>query len=204
MHSRRRISLVIVVTSLLVLGGVVASAFARQAKIASGVTTLFLKVGDQIHIKGSSLACVVQNSSGTINLVCVEGSLSLPKGNSYATGIADKAASLNRISANGNSQTIVRLVKQPAISGATFLVRPGAAKSFTVALNTAILVGGTHIFCAAQRTDNAINVTCGLSSIAAKLQYPNGSYLTIISGQIAALAQRQRGGVKTLAGKTQP
>jgi len=204
MRNGRRLGLVITLTGLLVLGGLAASAFARQAAVASGVSTLFLKVGDQIHVKGSSLACVVQNSSGTINLVCVEGSLSLPKGNSYAIGIADKAASLNRISANGNSQTIVRLVQQPAVSGATFLVRPGSPKSFTVALNTAILVGRTHIFCVAQRTDSVTNVTCGLSSIADKLQYPSGSYLTIISARIAALAQKRPGGVKTLAGKTQP
>lgn len=188
---------------------VAASATALSATAlaaASSPPTYSLKVNDQIFVKGTSIACVIQSSSGTINLVCVDGSLSAPKGGSYAVGIADKAASLNQISANGSSQKVVKLSLQPAVAGSKFPVRSGPAKSFTIppSPSAALLIGGTHLFCVVQKT-GAVNVTCGVSSIADKLQYPTGSYVTVFSPKLVVLAQRVlNGGIKAVVSRNQP
>src|SRR5579859_4106066 len=77
--------------------GAAAAGPARTAKIA----TLRLRLGDQIHVSGSSISCVVQRSGVTVNLACVLGSLGRPDPHSYAVGIADKGADMAAVSATG-------------------------------------------------------------------------------------------------------
>jgi hypothetical protein len=74
-----------------------------------------------------------------------------------------------------------------------------------VAPTTAVLVGGTHIFCAVQKTQGVINVTCGVSSLADHLQFPPGSYIVSESPRFALIAKAERGGnFKTVAARAQP
>jgi hypothetical protein len=190
------------------LAAVAGAAALSASALAAGSSpiTYSLKNNDQIFVKGTSIACVIQSSAGTLNLVCVDGSLSAPKGGSFAVGIADKAASLNQISAGGGSQKVVKLSLQPTVAGSKFPVRSGGAKSYTIPStpSAALLIGGTHIFCVVQKT-GVVNVTCGVSSIADKLQFPAGSYVTIISPKVVLLAQKlAHGGVKTVVSRSQP
>ena len=81
----------------------------------------------------------------------------------------------------------------------------GKVQSYTLAAPTAVLVGGTHIFCAVERAAGTINVTCGLSSLAAHLQYPVGSYITSESSRFALMGQVEpKGAFKTVAARAQP
>lgn len=180
------------------------AASAPRATTAS-VRTLHLRVGDQLHVKGTPLACAVQTSSGTINVVCVEGSLSAPTPGTYAVGIADKAVDLAAVSAS--SAKLLKVVSEPGVPGAKFVVPSGPARSYTVSPPAAVLVGGTHIFCAVEAATAAapINVTCGLSTLAAGLQFGAGSYITSESSRFALLLKSgPKGGSKTIAAKAQP
>jgi len=180
------------------------AAGAPRATIAS-IRTLHLRVGDQLYVKGAPLACVVQKSSGKINVVCVDGSLSSPTPGAYAVGIAEKAVDLAAVSAN--SAKVLKVVPEPGVSGAKFAVPSGPTRSYTVAPPAALLVGGTHIFCAVEAATAAdpINVTCGLSTLAAGLQFRAGTYITSESSRFALLLKiGPKGGSKTVAARVQP
>jgi hypothetical protein len=180
------------------------AASAPQATIAS-IRTLHLRVGDQLHVKGAPLACVVQKSSSKINVVCVEGSLSSPTPGAYAVGIADKAADL--ASVNANSAKVLEVVPEPGVSGAKFAVPSGPTRSYTVAPPAALLVGRTHIFCAVETASatDPINITCGLSTLAAGLRFRAGTYITSESSRFALLLKiGPRGGSNTIAARVQP
>jgi hypothetical protein len=168
------------------------AAAAGPAIKAAKISTLRLRLGDQVHVAGSSISCVVQKSGTIVNFTCVLGSLSSPHAHSYAVGIADRATDLARVSAGGGSVKIVTVVAEPAISGSAFPSPSRRPKAFTVAPTTAILVGGTHVFCAVQSTSGTINVTCGLSSFEDKLEFPVGTYSVAESGKFALLAKVQR------------
>ncbi len=93
------------------------------------------------------------------------------------------------------------------MSGAPFAVRPGKPHSYTLAPPAAVLIGGTHIFCALEKANGTIpiNVTCGLSSLAAGLQYPSGTYIASESSRFALLGRAgPKGSFHTLAFKAQP
>jgi len=187
-----------------VLGGAGASAAGPRASAAK-VKTLELKLGDRLKVKGTTLACVVQNSGGVVNLACLDGSLSKPIPHSYAVGIANKGADLAQVSASGGSAKVVTVVQEPTISGGDFVVPAGGPKAYAVAPTTALLIGGTHVFCAVQTTSGTVNVTCGLSSLADKLQFPSGSYTVSESAKFSVLGKVQpHNGFKTVAAKTQP
>ena len=83
-------------------GGAAAGPAVKTAKIS----TLRLRVGDQVHVSGSSISCVVQKSGATVNFACVLGTLGTPVAHSYAVGIADKGADLARVSLGGGSAKI--------------------------------------------------------------------------------------------------
>ena len=191
--------------------GLVALACAGASGLAAGpassasTPTVYVKLGDQLFVKGAPVACVVQNSGGTINVVCVKGSPSSPTPGGYGVGIADSGADIAAISTH--SAKLVKSVREPAVSGVTFTVRPGKPRSYTLAPPAAVLIGGTHIFCAVERANGTIpiNVTCGLSSLAAGLQYPQGTYITSESSRFALLGQiGSKGAFKTIAAKAQP
>ena len=161
-----------------------------------------MKPGDQLYVKGTPLVCAVENNGGTINIVCAIGSLSSPTAHSYGAGIADSGVRLAAVEPNGSK--ILASINEPRVSGATFAVRPGNARAFTVAPPAAVLIGGTHIFCAVD-TAAGVNVTCGLSSLAAGLQYPVGSYVMSVSPRFALLGQAEpKGAFKTITFKSQP
>jgi hypothetical protein len=199
-----RVALIGALIGLVALGCAGVSAFAAGPRASSAsVGTLNLKLGDQLYVKGARLACVVQKSGVTINFVCVKGTLSSPIAGGYGVGIADKAADLAAVSAN--SAKVVKVVQEPAVAGATFPVPARKPHAYTLGPTVAVLIGGTHIFCALQKTDRIINVTCGLSSIAAGLQYPPGTYAISLSARTAILFQKKpKGQVKTIAIKAQP
>jgi hypothetical protein len=198
------------VVGLLLLTAVLAAAVADDAVAgphASGaaVRTLRLRLGDRISVKGTPLACVVQNSRGTVNLACVEGSLRSPVPHSYAVGIADKGADLAAVSASGASAKLVTVVQEPSVRGAAFPSPSRGARAFAIAPTAALLVGGTHIFCAVQTTDGTVNVTCGLSSIAQHLQFPAGTYIVSESTRFALLGKTEpKDKFKTVAARSQP
>src|ERR1700690_4081880 len=83
---------------------------------AAKIKTLALRLGDQLHVSGSSISCVVQKSGATVNFACVLGTLGGPNAHSYAVGIADKGADLARVSASGGSAKIVTVVQEPTIA----------------------------------------------------------------------------------------
>ncbi len=99
---------------------------------------------------------------------------------------------------------------QPNVSGAVFATpnrKHGRRSSGPCTPPTAILVGSTHIFCAADVASGAgLNVTCGLSTLANHLSYPAGTYVTSFSDKFVLLGQAKgNGGLKTLgAFKKQP
>jgi hypothetical protein len=184
-------------------GGAASAAPARFA--AEKLATLRLRLGDRIYVRGSTIACVVQSSRGRINFACVLGSLAAPEARSYAVGIADRGADLAAISAEGGSAKLVTVVGEPTVSGIPFPSPARRPHSYTVAPTTAVLVGGTHIFCAVQSTQGTINVTCGLSSFAARLQFPAGTYTVSESGRFALLGKvGPKSAFKTVAVKAQP
>lgn len=195
-----------VLCALVAFACVGASASAAGPRASSAApATVYLRVGDQVYVKGSPVACVVQRSSGTINMVCVKGSPSSPTPGGYGIGIADTGTEVVAVSAN--SAKLVKGVREPAVSGAKFATPAGKARAYTLAPPAALLVGGTHIFCAVEKASGAlpINVTCGLSSLAAALQYPPGSYITSESGRFALLAQAEpKRAFKTITLKAQP
>jgi len=161
-----------------------------------------MKPGDQLYVKGTPLVCAVENNRGTINIVCAIGSLSSPTPHSYGAGIADSGVRLAAVEPNGSK--VLRSINEPRVSGATFAVRPGKAQAYTVAPPAAVLIGGTHIFCAVD-TAAGVNVTCGLSSLAAGLQYPVGSYIMSVSPRFALLGQAEpKAAFKTITFKSQP
>jgi len=189
------------IVALTIAGTADAGPVARPAK----VSTLALRLGDRIEVAGTTISCVVQKSGTTVNFACVIGSLSRPVAHSYAVGIADKGADLAAVSASGGSAKLVTVVREPLINGARFVSPARRAKLFSVRPTTAILVGGTHIFCAVQSTDGTINVTCGLSSLAAHLQFPAGSYNVSESAKFALLGKvLQKRDFKTVAVRPQP
>ena len=193
----------------LLLTAVVAAAVAADTAAASAskpaVRELHLMLGDRIRVTGTPLACVVQNSGGTVNFACVEGSLHTPIPHSYAVGIADKGADLAAVSGSGASAKLVTVVREPVVRGATFAIPTRAARTFKVVTTTAILIGGTHIFCAVQRTDGTVNVTCGLSSLAQHLQFPPGTYIVSESTRFALLGKTEaKDNFKTVAVKSRP
>jgi len=191
---------------LVALACVVASASAAGPRASSAsLSPLYLKRGDQVYVKGAPVSCVVQNSSGTINVVCVKGSPASPTPGGYGIGIADTGAEIVAVATQ--SAKLVKGVREPAVSGAKFAVPPRKPRAYTLAPPAALLIGGTHIFCALEKASGGIpaNVTCGLSSLAAGLQYPAGTYITSESSRFALLAAAQpKGAFKTIALKTQP
>jgi hypothetical protein len=193
---------VLLASGALAAAGAVASAAGSHV---AGVQTLGVELGDRFHVKGTRLRCVVQTNGGTVNLVCIEGGLTAPVPHSFAVGIADRGADLASVSASGNSAKLVVAVKQPTVPGAAFPMPARGRRALTVAPTTAVLVGGTHIFCAVQRTQGLTNVTCGVSSFADGLQFPRGSYIVSESERFALMAKAERGKrFKTVAARTQP
>jgi hypothetical protein len=169
------------------------------------VKTLRLRLGDRITVKGTPLACVVQDNGGTVNFACVEGSLATPRPHSFAVGIADKGADLAGVSASGGSAKLVTVVREPVVSGAAFASPGRGPRGFVVAPTTALLIGGTHIFCAVQTTQKTKNVTCGLSSFGHHLQFPAGTYVVSESTRFALLGKTgPKGAFKTVAARAQP
>ena len=142
-----------------VLVGMAAVAGVDAGAVAAApakISTLSLRLGDQLRVTGSSISCIVQKSGATVNFACVLGSLSRPNAHSYAVGISDKGADLAAVSASGGSAKIVTAVQEPAISAAAFPSPARKAEAFAVAPTTAILVGGTHILlrCADDQRDD--------------------------------------------------
>ena len=201
-HRGGAIAVTLIAAGALALAG---AAAASSTASTTAVTKLSLKVGDHILVKGASLACVVQNSGGILNFACVDGSLSSPRPKSFAIGIADRAVDLAKLSPSGGSANVISGARQPKISGAAFAVPSRGPKTYTVSpSSTALLIGGTHIFCAVQTTKGVINVTCGLSTLADHLQFPTGTYIVSESTKFALIGKTVNGGFKTLAYKTQP
>jgi hypothetical protein len=192
---------VVAVSAFVALG--VAGALATDVQASSqSITKVSMKPGDQLRVKGSPIVCAVQNNGGTLNIVCAIGSLSSPTLHSYGAGIADSGVRLAQVEPNGSK--LVKSINEPRVSGATFAVRPGKAQAYTVAPPAAVLIGGTHIFCAVD-TAAGLNITCGLSSLAAGLQYPVGSYIMSVSSRFALLGQAEpKAAFKTITFKSQP
>lgn len=164
------------------------------------MTTVYVKVGDQLAVKGSPIVCAVQNSNGTLNIVCAEGKLSSPTQGSYGVGIADSGVRLGAVTPS----KLVKAVAEPAVSGAKFAVRSGKPHVYTLSPPSAVLFGGTHIFCALNSA-GGINITCGLSSLAAHLQYPVHTYIMELSTRSAIVGEVEpKGAFKTVAAKAQP
>jgi hypothetical protein len=195
---------VVAVSAFVALGGAGASASGVQAA-NQAITRVSMKPGDQLYVKGTPLVCAVQNNGGTIDIVCAIGSLSSSTPHSYGAGIANSGVRLAAVEPNGSK--LLRSINEPRVSGATFAVRPGKPRSYIVAPPAAVLIGGTHIFCAVEKANGSIpvNVTCGLSSLAAGLQYPVGSYIMSVSSRFALLGQAEpKAAFKTITFKSQP
>jgi hypothetical protein len=197
---------VVAALSVAAAAGAAGAAYAAPAHVAAPrVKTLRLKLGDRIEVKGTPLACVVQDSGGTVNFACVEGSLASPLPHSFAVGIADKGADLAGVTASGSSAKLVTVVHEPSVSGASFAIPARRPRKFVVTPTTALLIGGTHIFCAVQTTQATRNVTCGLSSFAHHLQFPAGTYVVSESARFALLGKTgPKGAFKTVAARSQP
>jgi len=193
------------------LTGVVALAGAAGALAdghrahAAKVRTVRVRLGDHLVVAGSPLQCIVQRSSGTVNLTCAYGTLSSPVLHSYAVAIADRGADIAQLTRGGASAKLITIVQEPRLSGAPFTSPTRAPRVLTVAPTTAVLVGGTHIFCAVQRTGGTVNVTCGLSTLARRLQFPTGSYTVSESAKFALLGKvAPHNGFKTVSARQQP
>jgi len=196
-----------IAVTLIAAGASVVPGVAAASSPASGaaVKKLSLKVGDHILVKGASLACVVQSSGGILNFACVDGGLASPRPKSFAIGIADRGVDLAEMSPSGGSAKVISGTREPTISGAAFAVPSRQPKTYTVSpSSTALLIGGTHIFCAVQTTKGVINVTCGISTLADHLQFPTGTYIVSESAKFALIGKTVNGAFKTLAYKTQP
>jgi hypothetical protein len=199
------VAVAVVATAALVWVSAIALAAGRGAAGTASVRTLQLELGDRIHVKGTRLRCVVQANGGKTNLVCIEGSLTAPVPHSFAVGIADDGADLAAVSASGASAKLLADVQQPTVSGAAFPPPGRAPRAFTLAPTTAVLIGGTHVFCAVQRTQGVVNVTCGVSSLAAHLQFPTGTYIVSESPRFALIAKAEpHQNFKTVAVRSQP
>src|SRR5579871_4674462 len=182
-----------VIRALTLAAALVATAGVASAgagAVPASIRTYDLKLGDIVVVKGAPIQCVVQRNRGVLNLTCVKGTLASPVRHSYAVGIADRAADLATITAG--AARLDTLVSEPALHGPLFAVRPGSPRRFTIAPVAALLVGGTHIFCAIDRATGSINVTCGLSTLALRLQFPPGSFITSISSAFALIDKAER------------
>ncbi len=189
---------------------VCAGATASQAVVSAGAASphvLYVKPGDAFVVKGTTLTCQVFNSK-PVAVQCINSSTPKalkPAFGSYGIGVDAAVAAIFRV--EPRSAPIEVRYHQPNVSGAVFATpnRKHAIK-WTVTPPTAILVGSTHIFCAADVASGAgLNVTCGLSTLANHLSYPAGTYVTSFSDKFVLLGQAKgNGGLKTLAFKKQP
>jgi len=197
---------VLVASAALAGAGATAANAGPHARSAT-VSTLTLRLGDQLHVTGTPLWCLVQKSNGIINFACFDGSLASPKPDSYALGIADKAADLGQVSASGQNAKVLTVVQEPSVSGPTFTAPSRKAHLINAAPTTVLVIGGTHVFCVVQKSQGVVNVTCALSTSAGKLLAPIGSYSVEESTTFAVIGKvlpKSKGGFKTVAAETQP
>jgi hypothetical protein len=115
-------------------------------------------------------------------------------------GIADSGVRLAAV----QPAQLLKAVAEPAVPGAKFAVRSGKPHAYTLAPPAAVLFGGTHIFCAVNSAGGT-NITCGLSSLAAHLQYPVHTYTIELSTRFAIVGEVEpKGAFKTITTKPQP
>jgi hypothetical protein len=180
-------------------GGAAAGPRASTAAVA----TYHLRLGDTVSLKGTTIECVVQKQNGIINFACLKGGLSSPMQGSYAVGIADKGVDIAQVS--GDSAKLLKVVAEPAVGGAAFPTPTRSSQHFDIAPTAGLLIGGTHVFCAVEFAVGVRNVTCGLSSLALRLQFPAGSLIASESETFALLGKSEaHGQFQNVSLKTQP
>jgi hypothetical protein len=134
-------------------------------------------------------------------MVCGIGGKSLrPK--SFAFTVADKGAAI--FVANGAQQVIARDLN-PAIPGPAFASAKHKPTNYVLSKNEHIIVGGTHVACAALPIDNQTLETfgCGAFDTATGTAgyYVAGTYAVTISEQYIGILKVGKMGAQTVVAK---
>jgi hypothetical protein len=173
---------------------------AGASRPAISVPTITVGPGDGLNIQGSDIECVV-STSGPRAMVCGIGGKSLrPK--SFAFTVADKGAAI--FVANGAQQVIARDLN-PAIPGPAFASAKHKPTNYVLSKNEHIIVGGTHVACAALPIDNQTLETfgCGAFDTATGTAgyYVAGTYAVTISEQYIGILKVGKMGAQTVVAK---
>lgn len=182
---------------LVVVVGVLALAAASAP--AAGPVTLTVELGDRLAVQGSDIQCGVPTGTAP-EMVCFVGSRQTPVAGSYGVAVSDKDTEI--FGASG-SQTIVAQEANPSVSGALVKGSTNKLTTFTISNGEDLLVAGSHVACAAVRTDGGTvqAFSCGVivgASLTANTYFASGSYGASISAQNAGITRSGANGAATL------
>ena len=187
----------------LVVGLFPVLAFANTSAASTPSTstpTITVGPGDGVNIQGSDIECII-STSGPRAVVCGIGGKSLrPK--SFAFTVADKGAAI--FVATGSEQVVARDLN-PAIPGPAFVTILHKATNYVLSKHEHVIVGGTHIACAALPIDNQTVETfgCGALDTATGTSgyYVAGTYAVTISDQYIGILKAGKLGAQSVVAK---
>jgi hypothetical protein len=168
---------------LAVSAGLVAASVAWGAQSAhsrSAGRLLRLGPGAQMTVPGTKLHCAVSASGGPTTIICGVGSAQSPRPGSYSFAVADSALLVFKASQSSMPLQLKRET-EPTGSGGTYPGPTTAGGVFRAPVGTVATVGGTHIFCAVERNQAKVYVTCGPADGSA--QFFVKSYVGAVSEQ---------------------
>jgi hypothetical protein len=197
--SRLRVSIAVVALLAMAGGAVWVGSAAARGGVGQAVLVR-LHAGDQVAISGAHIRCAV--SSGLPRTIaCGLGNARSPFVGTYEVAVADQAVLL--LKAAQAAPVLVLREAQPKVSVSSFPVAAGRPRTLTVGVGTALMVAGSHVFCAVT-SQGAIAVVCGLTASNSGVYIP-GTYLGVITPRQAVLWKKLPGDkVKTVISRRQP